>query len=95
MYEKINVTHSKHEIVPQKRVLNILNFVRNNFDFIDHRLRADWIFVIRKVSSGKLYDVDFDSSNQVSSNIRTKLNRWGLTKKITSYEKRQANNTGM
>lgn len=46
--------------MPQHKVLNILNFVRFNFDMIDHRLRADWVYVIRTIASGKLYTVNFN-----------------------------------
>lgn len=67
MYEKVNDESSKNQIMPQQKVVNILEFIKKNFDLVDHRLRADWLFVIRKVASGKLYEVDFDTSNPFPS----------------------------
>ena len=93
MYENVNQESSKNQIMPQQRVLNILEFIKKNFDLVDHRLRADWLFVIRKVASGKLYEVDFDQSNPFPSKAQQK--RAGMRRKSTTPEAKLSSMTGM
>lgn len=93
MYEKVNQESSRNQIMPQQKVLNILDFIKKNYDLVDHRLRADWLFVIRKVSSGKLYEVDFDQCNPFPS--KTIVKRGALRRKSTAPEVKLSSKLGM
>ena len=58
------ITGQSQTIIPQHRVLNILKFMKQNIDYIDHRSRSDWAYIISKIAGGKLYEVDFHTETE-------------------------------
>jgi hypothetical protein len=64
---------------------------------VDHRLRADWVYVIRQIASGKLYSVDFAEDNLKSQDSEQQQHHHHGKKKSNekTAAKKGATQTGM